>query len=278
MKCVFNSNHATTVIRQMDQLWSQSSYISTVMEAVAKIRVDAATFAINDARWGIYRSSDGVLDQLAEVRELIGVEAFIDVGSSLRAAVGEKGGGLPRELLAECVRGLIQAETFVYKERGYASAKEYDEYWEEYDRDYCRYFSDADKVEKPWREYIGNSERGDDLYNRVKSTQVWVCRDGGLLIYGSFVDSFHELSIQIQTSPAGIVQECQGNYLRAPGQACFDNQQNLPSLLGMDLFSMSKKDVAAKLGGAQGCYHLVDIVFDASYAVEHVIRDTQGRS
>ncbi|NLV15752.1 MAG: DUF2889 domain-containing protein [Syntrophomonadaceae bacterium] len=272
MKCVFNASHFTTVIRKDNELLAQSVYLSTSIEAIGMVRADVSSFMINGAEWEIYRSPDNLLNELADVPELKGTEAFLNVGQALRDVIGDRGGGLPRELLAECIRGLIQAETFVYQERGYSSPEAYDNYWEELSADYCRYFTNLDKVEKHWRDHVGPFERGRSLYNRCKKSEVWVGQDGRISSGGSFIDSYHELCVQIRIDSRGVIEECQGNFLRAPDRICFENADNLNIMIGQNLADLSKRQIGGDLGGPQGCFHLVDLVYDIGQAVNEVFQ------
>ncbi|MGE5544489.1 MAG: DUF2889 domain-containing protein [Bacillota bacterium] len=240
--------------------------MSTDTEAMGMLRVDVPSFNIKEARWDIYRSPGKAMNGGGEVPGLIGCEAFMHIGPVLQQQVGDLGGGMARELLAECARGLMQAETFVYRERGYASAKEYDEYWNDILKDSCRYFSNLDRVAQPWMDYIGDDARDNSLYNRIKSINILRSSGNGLLINANFIDSFHELTVNISADLKGIIKDCTGNYLRAPDSVCFENSELLDRLAGKNLRGLTKKDIAQHLGFSSGCTHLVDLAYDISQA------------
>lgn len=264
MHCIYHASYSTTVLRRNDDLWSQCVYLSTDTEAMGMLRVDVYSFHIKEARWHVYRSPGKALNGGGEVPGLIGSEAFMHIGPVLHHQFGEQRGVMARELLAECVRGLMQAETFVYRERGYASAKEYDEYWDGILKDSCRYFSNLDRVAQPWMDYIGGDVRDNSLYNRIKSTNILSSSDNCLLINANFLDSFHELTVNISANFDGIIQGCTGNYLRAPDKVCFENSELLVKMVGRNLTGLTKKDIAQDLGFSSGCTHLVDLVYDIS--------------
>ncbi|NLB17923.1 MAG: DUF2889 domain-containing protein [Syntrophomonadaceae bacterium] len=266
MLCIYHADYSTTVLRRNDELWSQCVYLSTDIEALAMLLVDVSSFRIRDARWDVYRSPDKTLNCSSRVAGLRGQEAFMNIGPALRQQLGEQGGGLARELFAECTRGLMQAETFVYRERGYNSAKEYDDYWNETLKDSCRYFTNLDRVAQPWMDYIGEDVRDYSLYNRIKSTNVFRCDNCDLVINGNFIDSFHELTVNIVAESDGTIKESTANYLRAPDKVCFENSVHLGKLVGKKLTGLTKKDIAQDLGFSSGCTHLVDLVFDISQA------------
>ncbi len=270
MQCIYHANYFTTVLRRNDELWSQCVYLSTDIEATGLLRVEVSSFNIKEARWDVYRSPAKALNGGSELLGLKGSEAFMHIGPILQEQVGERGGGLARELLAECVRGLMQAETFVYQERGYVSAKEYDDYWNETLKDSCRYFSNLDRVAQPWMDYIGDDVRDNSLYNRVKSTNILHGSENRLLINANFVDSFHELTVNVEADSDGTIRESTGNYLRAPDRVCFENSELLPKLVGKNLTGLNKKEIAKDLGFSSGCTHLVDLVYDISRSVAAV--------
>ncbi len=269
MHCIYHANYSTMVIRTDDELWSQCVYLSTDTEAAGMLRVEVSSFNIKEARWHVYRSPEPALNGGGEMPELQGIEAFIHIGPVLQQQVGNRGGGLARELLAECVRGLMQAETFVYRERGFSSAKVYDDYWNEILKDSCHYFSNLDRIDQPWMEYIGTDIREHSLYNRVKSTNI-LESDNGLLINANFLDSFHELTVNITLDTDGTIRGCSGNYLRAPDRICFECSELLKNMAGKKITGLTKKDIAQDLGFSSGCTHLVDLVYDISQAVAAV--------
>lgn len=267
MRCIFHASYSTTVLRRGDELWSQCVYLSTDTEAMGMLRVDVSSFHIMEARWDVYRSPGKALNGGGELPGLKGTEAFMHIGPVLQQQVGELGGGLARELLAECARGLMQAETFVYRERGYVSAKEYDDYWDGILKDSCRYFANLDRVAQPWMDYIGDDLRDNSLYNRIKSTNILCNSNNSLLINANFLDSFHELTVNVLADFDGVIKDCTGNYLRAPDKVCFENAELLEKLAGKNLSRLTKKDIAQDLGFSSGCTHLVDLVYDISQAV-----------
>lgn len=267
MYCIYHACYSTMVTKNNQELWSQCVYLSTDTEAIGMLRVEVSSYRIKEARWEVCRSPGHALNGSFDMPELKDSEVYLNAGAVLREKVGEQGGGLARELFSECVRGLLQAETYVYKERGYASAKEYDEQWEQFDTISCRYYSNIERVVQPWREYVGDYMRNNWLYNRIKTCTLMQCPDNSLLTNASFIDSYHELTVRIATDRNGVINNCSGNYLRAPDQICFESAELLDSLLGKNLTDLTKKVVARDLGGSMGCNHLVDLVFDISRAI-----------
>lgn len=272
MKALYHSSSFTTVKTVPGgELLAECFYLSTDLEAFGKLQVDLKSFAIREARWDIYRSPGGSLDGGRDLPGLQGVEAYFNSGGDLRREVGEEGGGLPRELLAECVRGIIQVETFLFTERGYPTARAYEEFWEKMYSGSCRYYSNLDRVTRSWFDHVGGFLRSGCLYNRCKNSAVYRRSEGGLTATGNFSDSFHELGVNLSLNGEGVAAACSGNFLRAPDRVCFENAGHLDYLTGKKISAMSKKAVAEGLGGPQGCNHLVDLVYDIGKAVASVL-------
>lgn len=82
------------------------------------------------------------------------------------------------------------------------------------------------------------------------------------MITAVFIDSFHHLGIQLEIGQNGIVQQAQSNYINAPDPICYKSNEHLDKFLGMNLGQMSKKEIAVLIGGAEGCNHLVDLIYE----------------
>jgi len=269
MEVLYQGSFFSTVKRvHGGELLAETFFISTAFEAVGWLRVGLKSFEIKEARWDIYRSPDNSLNGGRNSPELKGVEAYFKVGGDLRRAVGGVGGGLPQELLAECIRGIIQAETFVFAERGYPTARAYEEFWKKTYLNSCRKYSNLDRVIQSWYDHVGDCTRNGCLFTRNKSCSVYRQPDGSLMATGGFSDSFHELSVCLSIAGiGGVITACTGNFLRAPDPVCFENVDHLASLIGKDIANLSKKELAKDTGGPQGCNHLVDIIYDTGKAV-----------
>lgn len=268
MKILYQSNSCSTVrIINGDELLAESILINTDFEAVGQLVTDLKSFRIKKARWDVYRSPDSSMNGGKELPELIGVEAYFSAGGFLRRATGDEAGGLPRELLAECVKGIIQAETFIFIDRGYQSAKAYDDYWDEIYLNACRYYSNLERVVRRWSDHVGYYHRERNLFNRFLNCRVYRRDNGYLAASGSFSDSFHELGVHFDLNDEGTVVESAGNFLRAPDQVCFESREHVLKLIGKKIACMEKKEIGELVGGPHGCNHLVDIVHGISKAV-----------
>lgn len=263
----YHFNSSVKVDRISDQeLKAECVILSTQRESRGWLVTDVQGLKIIQAGWANYRVSEGGA-QSGVIPELIGVEAFLDAGPYLKRAFPSGEQAPIRELISECIRGLVQAETFFFKERGYASAAQYDDYWEDMYLNGCYYYSNLDKVEKHWLDYVGYTERSGNLFNRLHSVAIHQEGDGCFSLNASFIDSFHELSVRLGLNNNGIVILSEASYNRAPDKICWDNTRHLENLLGLRLSDLGKKDLASLAGGAKGCNHLVDILYDSSRAM-----------
>lgn len=252
------------------ELKAECVVLSTQRESRGWIITDVANLKIGQAGWSDYRKAEHDTQYVA-IPELIGVEAFLDAGPCLKEALPGPEKEPIRELISECIRGLVQAETFFFKERGYASASQYDSYWEEMYLNRCYYYSHLKQVEKPWLDYVGYTERNGNLFNRMHSVVIHQEINGSYNLNASFIDSFHELGVRLKMDGDGIVLLSEATYNRAPDRICWHNTHHLQKLLGLCLPNLSKKDLASLAGGAEGCNHLVDILHDASRTAREFI-------
>lgn len=263
----FHFNSSVKVDRISGQeLKAECVVLSTHRESRGWLITDVEGLKICQAGWADYRKTGGGALS-GEIPELVGVEAFLEAGPHLKRALPSKEQEPIRDLISECIRGLVQAETFFFKERGYASAAQYDSYWDKMYLNGCYYYSHLDRVEKPWLDYVGYTQRSGNLFNRVHSVVIHREEDGCYSLNASFIDSFHELGVRLGMDADGIVLLSEASYNRAPDKICWDNTRHLGNLLGLRLSDLSKKELAARAGGAEGCNHLVDILCDASQAM-----------
>lgn len=252
------------------ELLAETSLVGTDIEASGRLVVERSTFIVIDAGWEVTRSPEGSLNGSGVLPGLKGVTAYFNSGGDLRHEAGDIAGGLVRELLAECVRGIIQAETFLYRERGYLTPEAYGEYWETSYLNSCRYYSNLHRISRRWSEYVNSYYTGKKLFNRFKSCSI-VRSAGGFSIAGIFNDSFHEMGICVNLNDQGMVLDCRGNFLRAPDSVCFENAARLERLKGTFLPDFNKKEVISKIGGPSGCDHLADLVYDLAKGLRKVL-------
>lgn len=261
MKSIHHSHWHTSVhVHGAGSLYARTAFLSTELECATILRVNINTFHIEKARWEVYRGPGGPLS--ADIGGLTGVEAYLGSGNALRQAVLKDCGEKALPLISETVRGIIQAETFIFLERGYRDAKSYDDYWEKMYINTCRYYSNLDRISRRWEDHVSDQNRFNNLFNRFKGISV-AEGDGVYSASASLSDSFHEVGVNLTVDKSmGAVTAVNCRLLRAPDPVCFEAGEFGQNLLGQKLPAMSKKEVAGALAGSQGCIHIIDLCSD----------------
>jgi hypothetical protein len=265
MECLFTRNWHTSVRRLNEELLaSETSYVDTAREACARLRVGVADFVIREAEWEVQRPVVPGAGRLQPIPVLKGKDAYFNSGPALRELAAVTGDPLLVPLFAETVKGVIQAETFLWKERGHSTPESYERHWEDAYKDACRYYSHLDRVRQAWFQFVGETQREGNLFVRFKNQTLYVCGNGEFLLTGLLSDSFHEMSIRISLNRELVVKKAGGVLLRVPDAVCKESTDFLQELVGVELKGISKKEMAGHLGKGQGCVHLIDLTFDAA--------------
>lgn len=260
-----NQRHWHTKVRREDEqyLIAETDYLDSRIERRAVMRVETDSLKIVDAWLERLGRPGDTLEKREYIEGLKGVPAYLGSGHQLKKGMQDIKDELERSLFNDCVIGIVQAETFLFKERGYKNAGEYSKSWEEFYAGSCRYYSNLGEIKVSWGDYIGPTGRGLDLFNRAKSQQLMRDDQGNFIINGSLVDSFHQMSSNMVVDKDLKVISVHGQLLRAPDQVCFDAAAGMSNLIGTALPGISKKELANLLGGGQGCVHLIDLVYDS---------------
>lgn len=273
MPLVYSNSFVTTVHRlNAGELIARSHLLATDCEAAASIRAATASFAVSEARWDILRSPEGRLNGGRDVVELQGAEAYLGAGPVLRAAT-RADGELPRRLLAECVKGIIQSETYLFPDRGFADSETYEADWKKNYTGSCRLYSNRDYHGRSWFEHVAERAWSDSLFIRCKTATVTAAGEG-LALSGSFSDSFHELGVTL-TIADGAIAAAYGNFLRAPDPVCTRTPAVLAALRGRKLADIGKESIGQQIGGPQGCAHLADLIDFLLQAARAALADRQ---
>ncbi len=267
MRVLYQNSYVTTVMREGDELLASSFFLSSCYEATATLRVDVSSFRVKRARLDIYRSPGNSLNGGKDLPQLEGIEAYFNEAGQLLQAVGNEGNGIPRDLVHECLNGIIQAETYLFEERGFPSPRAYEEFWEKFYSDACRYYTHLARTKQTWFGHLGCPHRQGNLFNRYKTCAVYQMMDGTLIAQGSFSDSFHELGLSVLLQQDGLITGVSSNFIRIPDPVCSESATHLALLTGKQFTKLSKRDIKAMVGGAEGCDHLLDIANDIRKAV-----------
>lgn len=264
MECLMQRHWHTTIMRENEQhLMAETAYLDSRIERRAVMRVEIDSLKIVEAWLERLGRPGDMLEKREYIEGLQGVPAYLGSGSQLKKGMQEIEDEMERSLFNECVIGIVQAETFLFMERGYNSADEYSKSWEDFYAGSCRYYSNLDKIKVSWGDYIGRTGRKKNLFNRSKSQQLMRDEKGDLIINGSLIDSFHQVSSHLILDQDMKVISAQGQLLRAPDKVCFDAATAMNNLIGKSLKGTSKKELANLLGAGQGCVHLIDLVYDS---------------
>ena len=166
MRCVWQRNFHTAVRNEKKHLLAETVYQDSQQKMVARLNVDVRTFRILEATFKRPGSKGKVNTNLPQLN---GLEAYLGVGRKLRESLTDLNDPLATYIFAETVRGVIQAETFLYKERGFSSADEYGRHWEKIYLNACRYYSNLELVTRRWEEYADQENKGGYLFLRSKT-------------------------------------------------------------------------------------------------------------
>lgn len=274
VRCLWQRNFHTAVRDEKKHLLAETVYQDSGREVATRLLVDSRTFRILEAT--LERPGrDGEASIL--VPGLHGKEAYLGAGRELREALAGVNDPLAVDLFAETVRGVVQAETFLYRERGFGSAVEYGRHWDKMYLQACRYYSNLERVTRRWEEYLVQERKGGYLFLRYKTYLLYQEAAAKYLVLGSFNDSFHEMNVSLRSDEQIVA--CNGDMLRVPDAVCLESTESLSCLLGADPLAFpSKKGVAGMLGGSQGCIHLVDLVSESWQTLQQFLSATDNLS
>lgn len=272
MNLFLQRNWHISVRLEDGKLISDAIYCGTDRELNARLTIEPKSLKILNARWEVYRAPGFARPQIRQIPKLVGLEAYFGCGTDLRKALLFLNDPFAVGLFSDAVRGVIQAETFLYKERGFSSSAEFEKNWTNEYNSACRYYSNLERVSQDWYEYIGYDERAGNLFNRTK-TQVLFRNNNFYHVAGHLNDSFHGIAMDMLLKEDGLVKQARGNLLRAPDKVCKEAKDSLGNLVGKNIVLLSKKDIAFLLGNNQGCIHLIDLVFEGAETLKLFLDD-----
>ena len=262
MKSLFQRNWYTEVRRNDNGLLkAETSYVDTYREAVAHLLVDVNFFIIKEAWWEEQRPLDTASVRTRQITPLQGSEAYFSSGPALKEAATFLNDPLAVALFSETIKGIIQSETFLLEDRGYASQEDYDHKWTDFYLGSCRYYSNLDRVTESWYDHVGKSKRDGNLFVRFKTQSLFDLSENQYLLTGNLSDSFHEVNVSINLDEF-TVKEADGILLRAPDLVCREAAGLLDNLHGVNLQGLAKKEIAGIWVKAKESEHQIDKVCD----------------
>ncbi|MDW7673360.1 MAG: DUF2889 domain-containing protein [Bacillota bacterium] len=250
------------------KLLATTNYSDNNSEIIARLTVNENTFVVVNASIEKHDSNN---ESIKSVEELVGLEAYFGSGKHLREAL-ERRDSLEVSLFTDTVRGIIQAETYLLKERGFSSPQEYSSYWDKIYLNSCGYYSNLDKVASCWDQQEGAKERSGHLFLRFKTYLLYGLASGGYVVISSLKDSFHNINVTMEVDESFL--KVQGKMLRVPDQVCRNCTKYLQNLIGIKALELPKKELAQVLGKGQGCIHLVDLVDEGVATLKMHLRES----
>lgn len=235
----------------------------------AELVLDISGFKIKKISWHVFKyninvnKTGGCLPLGKGTTDILnGKDAYLLAHKTFNALLDLPGGSLLRYAFIQCSKAVVQAETFLYKERGFATKEEYDVYWDQLEAEGCRFYTHPEAGDLRWSEYVGNFQRGDYIFERFK-TFVEMDEENVVMRHGTFSDSYHQIEITVTVSKSnGRIEDFDVKYIRVPGNACRQCEANAEVMIGENAMKLDKKTIVSKLGGGSGCYHIVDLTWD----------------
>lgn len=259
---VYQRSWHSHVRRQVEGLLVEAFYLDMEREYCARMQVHPLSFEVLTAQFEVYREPGREGCKTIEIPQMNGLEAYLGSGPKLRKALEDLDGGFANELFAEGVRAVVQAETFLWQERGFDSPLHYSRHFGEIFKNACRYYSFPERVTREWCDYAG-TQRDGILFSRSKEQLLYGAGDE-LLLLGSLNDSFHGAVLRLElTGEEEKVKRVKGFLPRVPDEVCREAAAYAEALEGQKLAGMDKKKVAALMGKGEGCVHLIDLAGDA---------------
>lgn len=80
------------------------------------------------------------------------------------------------------------------------------------------------------------------------------------------------------TVSGDLLQGVNGNTLRIPDAVCAESVMFLEKLAGINIRTVSKKEIAALLGKGDGCVHLIYIVYDSITTLKDFLENSPSNS
>lgn len=280
MEILRQAGITNTVNLEGDRIVSQTVYLDGQRELVGIMQADVRTLEIKDAWWEVLKAPEDAPEKGLEGVHPVcfpeGTTGDVKGKKALSLFLTQPAGKRIKYLMNQCINGMIQAESYIYKERGFPDKESYNLFWDEAEKDGCRMYSNPAPSDLRWMDYIPQHRRTGILFNRIKNLQIagegrrWIC-------CGFFSDSYHQLNVEISCKKEdGTVTACDVEYFRAPGAACFDNRVHGIRLEGKNLYTISKKELVDLFGRSQGCYHLVELTADLAEQIQAARTDRKA--
>lgn len=252
---------------------AEANYADTLMDQSLILEIDRKALEIKNAVLEVHRGQPGAA-ATAPVPALVGIPAYFGSGKKLRQALAEAPALM--DMASQAFTAVIQAEAFFYQERGFVSAEAYDDFWDEVSLNSCAYYSNLNRIQQRFMEYIKDQRRGSNLFHRYVVTALDFVEEEPEL-RGHLLDSYHEMSLLLQLDQALIIREATGTMLRCPDPVCREALVRIDSLKGTPLTTAELKRYQTICGGASGCTHISHLVQEAALTLDIYKSNCAGR-
>ena len=93
--------------------------------------------------------------------------------------------------------------------------------------------------------------------------------DGIVRSVSHYNDSTHTMSAEIRyAAETGEILSVENDVQRVPFDICAECEgRNLGWFINRNIYELSKHDVGGAIGGAMGCFHMLDVIW---YAIESI--------
>ncbi len=262
MTFIKQANISVSVTMAEDSVIAQSLYLDREKELQGTVCADINTYNIKEAFCEIVKETDKDMEGLRRISFPEGTKCHIDGKRRVAGLLGEPRNRHVKYMMDQCINGMIQAESYIYRERGFEDRESYNRFWDEIEEKGCRMYSHPHRDDLRWMDYIPQYERKHLLFSRYKNIEI---KKAGNAYEGRarFIDSYHELYADCCCDEkTGDIEIFEISYCRAPGKCCFDNSIHSGELLGRNIFRLTKGELVEIFGRSEGCYHLVELSKD----------------
>lgn len=244
---------------------AEANYADTLIDQTLILEIERKTLVIKSAVLEVHRGQPGATAS-APVPALVGITAYFGSGKQLRQALAAD--PVLIDMASQTFTAVIQAEVFFYQERGFATAENYEDYWDQTSKNSCVYYSNLDRLGQRFMDYVKDQERGSNLFHRYLLTAIEDVPGENLEIRAHLMDSYHEMSIVLQLDQVLQIRQASATMLRCPDPVCREALARFDGLKGLTLTAAEMRRYQSICGGASGCTHITHLVQEAAYTLD----------
>ena len=274
MLAQYSQGCSVTVMRERQLLTAEINNFTTFRDDWLQINLSLPDLAVKAAYLETVRNRHGDLLS-CPINDLVGrtVNFALFSGTADVAIPCQSGqGGYYRRMLLELFTAVLQSETFFYTERGFDCPAAYDQFWKEFSRNSCRYYSNLDRIGREFSEHVSDQSRKHLLFSRQRHAMLEQ-RGDTLAAAASVRDSFHEMHTSWVIDTANLtILKAGGRIVRAPDQICAETEALFKLFQGRGVIEANRKDLRSLVDGPQGCAHFGDLTVDMIWLVHNYMQ------